>query len=117
AGLVMLARYRIEMGGFEAFADAVETMLALSETLGHPRHRWRPLLLASMRAVALGHFAESDRYVTEVTDLAAIIDPPALPTPPSPRRSRSTPSCGRASSATTMTCARGSWRSRTRSAA
>src|SRR5262249_3326069 len=31
------------------------------------------------RAVALGHFAESDRYVTEVTELAAMIDDPALP--------------------------------------
>ncbi len=76
---VMLALYHIEGSDFDAFGRSVETLLALSEAIGHPRHRWRALLLASMRATMLGYFAESERYVTEVTQLAALIDEPALP--------------------------------------
>jgi hypothetical protein len=77
-GHVMLALYRIEASDFDAFGLTVEALLTLSDAVGHPRHRWRALLLASMRATMLGHFAEAERYVTEVTQLAALIDEPAL---------------------------------------
>src|SRR5262249_16825225 len=48
-----------------------------SDEIGHPRHRWRALLVASMRASSLGFFVESDRYVTEVAQLAGLVDEPA----------------------------------------
>jgi hypothetical protein len=74
-----LAFNHVYAGDFAAFTSDTESMLALSDDIGHPRHRWRALLLASCRALALGHFAESDRYVTEVAQLAALVDEPALP--------------------------------------
>src|SRR5262249_11834846 len=46
--------------------------------IGHPRYRWRALLTASARAITSGHFAESDRYVTEVVQLAALVDDPTI---------------------------------------
>jgi len=73
-----LAFDHLERGDFEAFDRHTEGMLALSEELGHPRHRWRALLIASARAVTLGYFAESDRYVTEAERLAALTDDPAI---------------------------------------
>jgi len=53
-------------------------MLAMSDEVGHPRHRWRPLLHASSAAIARGRFAESERHVTEVAQLATLADDPAL---------------------------------------
>src|SRR5262249_49128718 len=50
-----------------------------ADELGHPRHRWRTLLSASGIAVAAGRVAESDRHVTEVEQLAPLIDDLALP--------------------------------------
>lgn len=77
-GSVSLALYHLEEGDFESFDRDVASLLVLSDELGHPRHRWRPLLLASARATMLGLFTESDRYVTEVEQLAALTDDPAL---------------------------------------
>jgi hypothetical protein len=76
---VMLALYHIEASDLAAFDATVDTLLGLAEAAGHPRHRWRPLLLASMRAITRGQFAESERFVTEVAELAALIDDGALP--------------------------------------
>jgi tetratricopeptide (TPR) repeat protein len=73
-----LALDHCEIGDFDAFERDTETMLALADEAGHPRHRWRPLLLAATRATALGDFAEADRYVTEATELAALIDDPGV---------------------------------------
>ena len=57
-----LAFHHLEGGDFDAFHRDAASMLALSDEIGHPRHRWRALLIASGRAIMLGHFAESDRY-------------------------------------------------------
>ena len=73
------AFHHIEAGEFDAYRRDVDSMLALSDEIGHPRYRWRALLIASGRAIALGHFAESDRYLTEVAELRALTDDPALP--------------------------------------
>src|SRR5260221_1246933 len=69
----------VETGDFRAFEAEVDAMLELSVELGHPRYRWRPLLLASMRACMHGRFAESERILVEVDQLAALTDDPALP--------------------------------------
>ncbi len=76
-----LAFQQVEIGDFDRFARDVGTQLALAGEAAHPRHRWRPLLLASGSATALGlgRFAEAERHVTEVTRLAALVDDPALP--------------------------------------
>lgn len=74
-----LSFHRIAAGDFDAFTRDSASMLALSEEIGHPRHRWRALLLASCAATTRGRFAESDGYVAEVAQLAALIDDPALP--------------------------------------
>ncbi len=74
-----LAFHHLEAGDFEAFDRDAESMLALSDEIGHPRYRWRALLIASGRATVLGHFAESDRYVTEVAELRTLTDDPTLP--------------------------------------
>jgi hypothetical protein len=63
---------------FDAFERTVASMLALSDEIGHPRRRWRALLLGSALATSLGRFAESDRCVTEVARLAPLIDDPAV---------------------------------------
>jgi hypothetical protein len=77
-GFVRSALARAEGGDFGAFSAAVERALALSEEIGAPRHRWRPLLLASMRAVAQGDTASSERAVREVRELEAVSDDPTL---------------------------------------
>jgi hypothetical protein len=73
-----LAFEHLEAGDFEAFDRDTTSLLALSDELGHPRYRWRALLIASARAVTLGNFAESDRYVVEVAQLAPLTDDPAI---------------------------------------
>jgi hypothetical protein len=78
-GYEWTAFHHLEAGEFEAFRRDAGNMLALSDEIGHPRYRWRALLIASGRAIALGHFAESDRYLTEVAELRALTDDPALP--------------------------------------
>jgi tetratricopeptide (TPR) repeat protein len=73
-----LAFCHVEARQFDDFGRDVAGMLALSERVGHPRRRWPALLLGSAHAVLLGRFAESDRYVTEVAQLAPLIDDPAV---------------------------------------
>jgi hypothetical protein len=73
-----LAFDHIEAGDFGAFDRDVAAMLQIADELGHPRYRWRPLLVASMQATMNGRFAESDRYVTEIEQLAPLTDDPAL---------------------------------------
>lgn len=73
-----LALYRIEGADFPAFERETDAMLALSREVGHPRDRWRALLLASMRALAKGDFLESDRHVTEAGQLAGLVDDAAF---------------------------------------
>ncbi len=77
-GTIALAFHHLECAEFEAFDAAVAEALALADEARHPRHRWRPLLLASMRALMLGHFAESERWVAEVEGLAALVDDAAF---------------------------------------
>jgi hypothetical protein len=66
-----LAFCYLEASDFGTFDHHVATMLAIAD---HPRHRWRPLLLASMRALMIGNFVEADRHFTEVVELAALVD-------------------------------------------
>ncbi len=73
-----LAVDRVEGGDFAAFDDDVEQMLEISSAAGHARHRWRPLLFASMRALMFGRALESERYVTEAAELVGLTDDPAL---------------------------------------
>jgi hypothetical protein len=68
----------IELGDLSAFADQVDAMLDASLELGQARHRWRPLLFASMRASMRGDFDESERWLVEVQQLASVTDDPAL---------------------------------------
>lgn len=73
-----LAMDRLEAGDFAAFGEDVERMLEASASLGHPRHRWRPLLFASMRALFEGNPDASERCLVEVTELSHLTDDPAL---------------------------------------
>jgi hypothetical protein len=73
-----IAMDSIELGDLTAFADEVDAMLDASLELGQARHRWRPLLFASMRASMRGDFDESERWLVEVQQLASLIDDPAL---------------------------------------
>jgi tetratricopeptide (TPR) repeat protein len=75
-----LAMDALEMGDFADYSNEVDAMLDLSLELGHARYRWLPLLFASMRACMHGRFAESERYLVEVDQLAVLTDDPALPT-------------------------------------
>lgn len=68
----------LEGGDHARFEAEVDTLLHQSIEAGHPRLRWRPLLVGSMRACMHGRFAESDRMVVEVTQLAELTDDPAL---------------------------------------
>jgi hypothetical protein len=69
---------RVEGGDFAAFEQDAAAMLAISDEVGHPRHRWRPLLVASCAAITRGRFAESERHVTEASALAALTDDPTI---------------------------------------
>ena len=51
---------------------------SLSREPGHPRLIWRSLLLGSMRALARGEFALSERLVVEVEQLAGSVDEQSL---------------------------------------
>ena len=79
SGELWLAFDALEAGEFGAFDRTTTRLLALADEVGHPRHRWRALLEASTGAVTGGHFAESERYLTEVEQLAAVVDDPSLP--------------------------------------
>jgi hypothetical protein len=73
-----IAMDSIELGDLQAFAGEVDAMLDASLELGRARHRWRPLLFASMRASMRGDFDESERWLVEVQQLASVTDDPAL---------------------------------------
>jgi tetratricopeptide (TPR) repeat protein len=67
------------VGDFAAFSRDVDESLRVASELGHPRFRWRALLLASMRALSLGDLAGSERSIVEVKELASLTDDPSLP--------------------------------------
>jgi tetratricopeptide (TPR) repeat protein len=73
-----LAMDHAEGGDFAAFDSSVDRMLDLASAVDHPRHRFRPLLFASMRALALGRIGESERHLVEIDALADLTDDPAL---------------------------------------
>jgi tetratricopeptide (TPR) repeat protein len=75
---IWLAFWCGEAGDLAGVERATGSALALSDEIGHPRHRWAPLLLASGNAIARGRFAESERHLTEVVQIAALIDDPSL---------------------------------------
>jgi tetratricopeptide (TPR) repeat protein len=70
----------VELGDFLQASDHIERMVGIARELGHPRHRWRALLVASMRATAEGRLADSERLTVEVELTAATVDEPALRT-------------------------------------
>jgi hypothetical protein len=74
-----LAWLALEVGDFSAFQRTVESVLALSVELGHPRYRWRALLLASLRSMMRGDFSDAERFVTELSELGALVDDAAFP--------------------------------------
>ncbi len=67
------------LGDFEAFSKDVTAALQVASDLGHPRHRWKALLLSSMRALMFGNLADSERAIVEVMELATLTDDPPLP--------------------------------------
>ncbi|MFO0602277.1 MAG: AAA family ATPase [Polyangiales bacterium] len=76
-----LARAALDHAELGRWADhdlAVDRMLERSAADGHPRHRWRPLLFASMRAAARGDLAASDEALAEIEQLRALTDDPGL---------------------------------------
>lgn len=81
---ILRARARLALdhafvGDFEAFSKDVDESLRVAGELGHPRFRWRPLLLSSMRSLMLGRVAESERAIVEVEELQSLTDDPMLP--------------------------------------
>jgi hypothetical protein len=74
----LLAVDQAAAGDFDAWEASVDRALWLSLQIGHPRHRWRALLLASMRALMHGDVALSDRYLVEVQQFATLTDDPAV---------------------------------------
>lgn len=73
-----LAIDAVVSGNFQLFEREVESVLASSLLLGHPAIRCRALLLSSMRALAVGRFAESERHIVEVEQLAPLVDEPSI---------------------------------------
>lgn len=66
------------IGDFAAFSVDVEESLRIASELGHPRFRWRALLLSSMRSLLLGNLADSERAIVEVEELQSLTDDPAI---------------------------------------
>jgi hypothetical protein len=73
-----LALDNFELGDLTAWTRAVERVRSLSNELGHPRHRCRPLLVASMTCIARGDVLGSERALVEVRELSGLSDDPAL---------------------------------------
>jgi len=67
-----------ESGDLAALDSHAGSMLSLAASAGHPSLVWRPLIAASMRALARGQFVESHRFITELQELARISDDPGL---------------------------------------
>jgi tetratricopeptide (TPR) repeat protein len=76
--LARLTVLHCEAGDVGAWWSTTDRALDLSHDLDSPSQRWRPLLLASMRAVARGDVAESDQILVEVQQLASVSDDPGL---------------------------------------
>jgi tetratricopeptide (TPR) repeat protein len=70
--------HRIELGKLEVFGKEIDDLLLLAESVGLPALMWRPLLVGSLRALAQGNFAESERLLGEVEELGKLTDDPAL---------------------------------------
>jgi tetratricopeptide (TPR) repeat protein len=73
-----LALDYLELGELPAWTHALERLRSLSSELGHPRHRCRPLLVASMACVARGDVLGSERALVEIRELSGLSDDPAL---------------------------------------
>jgi hypothetical protein len=67
-----------ELGDFAAFDTHLDEMMRIARAVGHPRLIWRALLMSSMRAIARGQFAESERYIAEVERAGQLTDDPML---------------------------------------
>ncbi len=65
-------------GEFSLFDADLDAALHLARSHGHPRLTWRPLLLDSMRALARGDTASSERCLVEVEQLSVGVDDPGL---------------------------------------
>jgi len=65
-------------GDFAALDQLLDATLQLAARAGHPRLTARTHLLASMRSVARGQFADSERSIGEVERAAQIVADPAL---------------------------------------
>jgi hypothetical protein len=70
--------HALELGELEAFGKPCDDLMQLADSVGLPAHRWRPLLVNSLRALARGQFRESERLLGEVEELLALTDDPAL---------------------------------------
>jgi hypothetical protein len=73
-----LALDYLELGDLPAWTHALERLRTLSSELGHPRHRCRPLLVASMACIARGDVLGSERALVEVREQSGLSDDPAL---------------------------------------
>jgi len=76
-GHLRLAVDQLESGALDAFESSIDRIVELGDEIGHPRHRWRCLLAASMRAIACGRIEESERCIVEAGQLTALTDDPS----------------------------------------
>lgn len=79
---ILRARARLvvdfaERGDFAASEAQLDRLLELAAELGHPRFRWRSLVLSSMRAISRGDLDVSERCLVEAEALAGLTDDPA----------------------------------------
>lgn len=70
--------HALELGQLDVFGKPFDELMLLADSVGLPAHRWRPLIVNSMRALARGHFRESERLLDEVDEQLALTDDPAL---------------------------------------
>lgn len=76
--LVRLVLCEGELGNFAVVDAHTDELLRLASTIGHPRLTWRAFLAGSMRAIARGQFAESERFLAEAERAAQLTDDPSL---------------------------------------
>lgn len=77
------ARSRVAMellrtGEIAAAEKEAFELLAFATELGHPRHRWRPLIFSSMFAEMRGEFDDAQRIAVELSEMAGLVDDPAF---------------------------------------
>ncbi|HEV8551119.1 MAG TPA: AAA family ATPase, partial [Polyangiaceae bacterium] len=75
---IRLGLDRIELGEIDQWLAGAERVRELSAELGHPRHRWRALLFASMCSLARGDIVGAERAIVEVKELSGLYEDPAL---------------------------------------